>query len=114
MKNNKEYREEFPTLGGQSRQQKAKATIESKTISDFPVFDIAAGGQKKGPVKYSDFEKNLMKQENEKHKQKMMAKYFGAKPGGDNRFSQQEAKLAAQQKAFLRSIGSRVEQECES
>jgi hypothetical protein len=37
----------------------------------------------------------MRKQENEREKQKLMAKYFGAKPGGDTRFSQQEAKAKA-------------------
>ena len=39
----------------------------------------------------------MRKQENDREKQKLMAKYFGAKPGGDTRFSQQEAKAKAAQ-----------------
>ena len=53
VKNNREYREEFPTLGGKSRKQKAADTIQQRTLNDFPLFENN-GKQTKKPAKYSD------------------------------------------------------------
>ena len=54
VKDKKEYREEFPTLGGKSREQRARDTMQNKTMSDFPLFDIKPSDGKKGPIKFSD------------------------------------------------------------
>lgn len=54
-----------------------------------------------------------MRQENQKAKEKQMKKYGGAKAGGDNRFSMQEAKKAAEQKKFFSQIGRGGEERME-
>lgn len=68
IKNNKEYREEFPTLGGKSRQQKKTEMLQKKDKADFPKFDIKPSTGTQKPVKFSDFQKNIMIKENQRSK----------------------------------------------
>lgn len=70
VKNNREYRDEFPTLGGKSRKQRAQNTIEQRTLGDFPLFENSVNKAKK-PAKFSDQLSQIMRKENmkEKHKQ---------------------------------------------
>lgn len=60
VKNNKEYREEFPSMGKVKRTP--QQVIEKKSKKDFPDLENAFGfgntskNAKKKPVKYSDFQ----------------------------------------------------------
>ena len=63
IQDKKEYKGDFPTLGGKSKTQKKQEILHNKALEDIATYNAESGKNKK-PVKFSDSAKAFAKRDN--------------------------------------------------